>query len=104
MTRPGTLTPIDGPRRSGGLARIEVRAPASDAPLLRTLAARLRPSAPRSEDLRERLKALMDERPVTVGLSAPSVLDMFASDLPDAVFESIFETRLRADLPRDIDL
>ena len=85
-------------RRKAGLVRVEVQAPATDAPILRDLAAVLRGDADRARAVRDQLQSIIAKSPAT------SALDIFGSDLPDAYFEGVFESARRADPPRDVDL
>lgn len=85
-------------RRSAGLVRVEVQAPAVDAPILRALAAALRDRRPDAARVREQLRALI-ARPLAV-----SALDVFGSDLPDDHFDGVFGLARPLDPPRDIDL
>lgn len=73
-----------------GLVRVEVQVPAQDASLVKEMAARLRGDPFRAEVLRSAL--LEDLAPPGAG----SVLEMFASDLPDEYFEGVFAERRRS--------
>lgn len=68
-----------------GLIRLEVQVPAQDAGLVREIAVHLRGEPRRAEALRS---ALLSD--LAVG-KAGSVLEMFASDLPEAYFEGVFD-------------
>lgn len=85
-------------RVASDFVRIEVKAPATDAPILRDIAARLRKPTPEADDFRDRLREIVS--PQGGGAAA----DIFASDLPDTYFEGVFEEGPRTDLPRDVDL
>ena len=70
-----------------GLARVELRVSREDGALLRAVADRLKQGDPeRAAALRSTLReALAREEPVR------TVLDIFGSDLPDEVFEGVFD-------------
>lgn len=85
-------------RRDAGVVRIEVQAPAIDAPILRDLAAALRESSRDGQSLRDQLRSIVAKP------RAQSAFDIFGSDLPDAYFEGVFDDAGRCDLPRDVDL
>ena len=72
--------------RAKGLVRVEVQVPAGDAALVRELAEHFRVDAKvEAEALRNGVKAALDgNRPKTV-------LEMFASDLPDEYFDGVFD-------------
>ena len=75
--------------KSRGLVRVEVQARRSDAVLIRAAAAALRAATPRSKQLRHALESAL------AGTSVRTAFDIFGSDLPDEVFEGVF------DQPRD---
>jgi hypothetical protein len=85
-------------RRESGLVRVEVQIPAIDAALVRDLAAVLRGEPKAAQTLRTQLRA------VVAAPRASAVFDIFGSDLPDSVFDNVFEHDHRGDLPRDIEL
>lgn len=80
-----------------GLMRVEVRASAADADLIRGLAEKLRSDPAPASDLRLKL------RDALVPPVEGSLLDVFGSDLPDEAFEGVFD-QPRNDLFRDVDL
>jgi hypothetical protein len=82
--------------RAKGLVRVEVQVPQSDVPLVRELAQHLRADS-KIEELRNILKAALG------GQKPKTVLDMFASDLPDEYFEGVFDHE-RTISHREIDL
>ena len=84
--------------RKAGLVRVEVQAPATDAPILRDLAAVLRGDADRARAVRDQLQSIINKSPATLAL------DIFGSDLTDAYFEGVFEQARRDDPTRDVDL
>lgn len=68
-----------------GLVRVEVQAAPGDSALIRKIAEQLRGDLPKAQRLRERLKA-------SLGADQPkTAFDIFGSDLPDEVFEGVFE-------------
>ena len=70
--------------RARGLVRVEVQVPKDDAAMMRELAKRLRIDS-KVEDVRSGVKAVLGEsKPKTV-------VEMFASDLPDEYFEGVFD-------------
>jgi hypothetical protein len=82
--------------RAKGLVRLEIQVPQKDVKLVRELAERLRAGSKIAE-LRNVLKAALGgDRPKTV-------LEMFASDLPDEYFEGVFDHE-RTISHREIDL
>jgi hypothetical protein len=85
-------------RRCGGVVRVEIQAPAIDAPVLREIAAVLRKSTPDAQELRAKLRAMIAQS------AGASVFDTFGSDLPDDYFEGVFDHPRRPDLARDVDL
>ena len=82
--------------RAKGLVRVEVQVPAGDAPLVRELAEHLRADTKIAE-LRIILKAALG------GNKPKTVLEMFASDLPDEYFDGVFDHE-RTISHREIDL
>ena len=85
--------------RARGLVRVEIQVPRADAALLRDLGERLRASDIRAKVARDSLNAALAEPEP----EAKSVLDMFASDLPDEYFDGVFD-RVRTISKREIDL
>ncbi len=85
-------------RRQAGLVRVEVQAQATDAPILRDLAAVLRGDADQARAVRTQLQSIV-AKPADA-----SAWDIFGSDLPDAYFEGVFEQGRRGDPPRGVDL
>jgi|SRR5215470_15002433 len=80
-----------------GLVRVEVQTPKRDAPLIRAVAQTLRGRALEANALRATLaKALVDPEPKTL-------FDVFGSDLPDEVFEGIFDQPRQRNW-REVDL
>lgn len=80
-----------------GLVRVEVQTAPGDTALIRKIAEELRGDAQRARVLREKLKAsLGSDRTRTA-------FDIFRSDLPDEVFEGVFEHD-RGTGWRDVDL
>jgi hypothetical protein len=80
-----------------GLVRVEVQALKKDAALLRELAETLRGEIEKADTLRATLvKALSDQ---DVG----TAFDIFGSDLPDEVFEGVFDQRRQQNW-REVDL
>jgi hypothetical protein len=80
-----------------GLVRVEVQAMPGDTALIRKIAEELRGDTQRARTLREKLKAsLSDGQPRTA-------FDIFRSDLPDEVFDGVFE-RDRGTAWRDVEL
>lgn len=80
-----------------GLVRVEVQALKKDAALLRELAETLRGEIEKADTLRATLvKALSDQ---DVG----TAFDVFGSDLPDEVFEGVFDQRRQQNW-REVDL
>jgi hypothetical protein len=74
-----------------GLVRLEVQAPRKDVELVRTVVEALRGESERAKALRSALeKALVNPAEMTA-------FDIFGSDLPDEVFEGVF------DQPRERD-
>lgn len=68
-----------------GLVRVEVQAASTDQGLIRAIARGLRAQEPNAKALRDRLRqALGTQGPQTA-------FDIFGSDLPDEVFEGVFE-------------
>jgi len=68
-----------------GLVRVEVQAPKKDAGLIKALAETLRGRPEKARALRSTLeKALVDPEVKTA-------FDVFGSDLPDEVFEGVFD-------------
>ena len=68
-----------------GLVRVEVQAASADQGLIRAIARGLRGHEPEARVLRDRLKqALGTQGPLTA-------FDIFGSDLPDEVFEGVFD-------------
>jgi len=82
-------------QRARGLVRVEVEAPATDAPLIREVAAALRGDPERARGLRDQLREGL--RP-----GERSILDLLACDLPDDVVDAVL-TRPH-DFPREVDL
>ena len=80
-----------------GLIRVEVQARRSDAELIRATAAALRSSASRARSVRAALQSVLVKPEKCTALNA------FASDLPDEVFEGVFD-QPRDAAWRDIDL
>jgi hypothetical protein len=85
-------------RRDSGIVRVEVQVPASDAEMVRGLAAVLRGAPDAARAARDQLRG------VAAGPAGASVFDIFGADLPDAYFEGVFEPAARRDPPRDVDL
>lgn len=85
-------------RRDSGVVRVEVQVPAIDATLMRDLAAVLRGEPEAAHVLRAQLRAIVAEP------RASAVFDIFGSDLPDAVFDGVFDHDRHTDPPRDIGL
>ena len=68
-----------------GLVRVTVQIPGRDSPLIRAVAETLRGRAQQANALRTTLaQALVQPK-------AKSAFDVFGSDLPDEVFEGIFD-------------
>ncbi len=72
--------------RAKGLVRVEVQVPAGDAALVRELAEHLRVDA-KADVLRTGVKTALE------GNKPKTVLEMFASDLPDEYFEGVFDRK-----------
>jgi hypothetical protein len=83
--------------RARGLVRVEVQVSETDAALLRELADHLRANDSGAEVIRADLKAALG------GHKPRTVLEMFASDLPDEYFEGVFD-RARTTSNREIEL
>lgn len=82
---------------SRGLVRVEVQTPRGDVALIRAVAQALRTDTARAKAVRNALgAALVDPEKCTA-------LNAFASDLPDEVFEGVFDQPRDATW-RDIDL
>ena len=80
-----------------GLVRVEVQAPKKDAGLIRAVAETLRGNAREAEALRSTLaKAVLPP-------DLSSAFDIFGSELPDDVFENVFD-QPRQRSWREIDL
>jgi hypothetical protein len=79
-----------------GLVRVDVQVPKQDRSLILELAERLRGDATFAAILRQAVDAASG-RPMKSGL------DIFASDLPDAVFDDVF-ARPRERQSREVDL
>ena len=80
-----------------GLVRLEVQTPKRDAPLIRAIAETLRGRAQEVNALRATLtKALVHPE-------AKTLFDVFGSDLPDEVFDGIFDQPRQHDW-REVDL
>jgi hypothetical protein len=73
-----------------GLVRVEVQAQKSDAGLIRALATALRAEPNKARAIRAKLESVLAEPTVM------SALEAFGSDLPEEVFEGVF------DQPREI--
>ncbi len=84
-------------RRDSGIVRVEVQAPGVDAALLKKVAAILRGDVEAAQAMRAQLRSAVAKP------RAGGVFDLFGSDLPDDLFEGVFEAD-RRDLPRDVDL
>ena len=69
-----------------GLVRVEILASAADAGLIRALAETLRGDADTAATARSSLRNALGVAP------AKAAIDMFASDLPDDVFDGVFTT------------
>lgn len=82
-------------QRARGVVRVEVQVLASDAALIREVAAALRGDPEPARQLREFLRAAL--RP-----PRGTLLDRLCCDLPDAVMDEVL-ARPR-DLPRDVSL
>jgi hypothetical protein len=67
-------------QRARALARVEVQAPVTDAPLLREVAATLRGEIRRAGEVRARIRAAL-------GSDGESLLDRLRCDLPDSVVD-----------------
>ena len=80
-----------------GLTRIELKVPEQDTEGFRILAAKLRDGGVEALAMREAISAILRPRGRTA-------FEAFASDLPDEVFEGVFEEGLKSDPGRDIDL
>ena len=85
-----------GRNRAKGLVRVEIQVPRGDAALVRELAEHLRADS-KVLELRNVLKAALG------GSKPKTVLDMFASDLPDEYFDGVFDHE-RTVSHREIDL
>lgn len=83
--------------RARGHVRIEIQVPRADVPLLRDVARQLRSAGTRAEAARLKLRSVLT-RP-----EPRTVLEMFASDLPDEYFEGVFD-HVRTVSRREIDL
>jgi hypothetical protein len=68
-----------------GLVRVEVQAPKRDAGLIRALAETLRGGSGRAEALRSTLAQAI------INPEVKTAFDIFGSDLPDEVFEDVFD-------------
>lgn len=84
--------------KDAGIVRIELQAPAVDAPILRELAAALRDRRDDAGTLREQLRSIV------AGPQTGTAFDLFGSDLPDSYFTGVFEHERKRDATRDIDL
>jgi hypothetical protein len=82
-----------------GLVRVEVQALKKDTALIRALAETLRGEASKAEALRATLARALSH-PVAKPRTA---FDVFGSDLPDEVFEGVFDQR-RHQSWREVDL
>jgi hypothetical protein len=69
-------------QKERALARVEVQAPITDAPLLREVAATLRGEIRRASEVRARIRAALRPR-------GESLLDRLKCDLPDAVVDDV---------------
>jgi hypothetical protein len=81
-----------------GLERVEVQVSASDAPLIRAVARRLREEAPDSELLRGHLRAATADVP-----DGAKLRELIFCDLPDEAFEPMLR-RDRRPSRRPVDL
>lgn len=68
-----------------GLVRVEVQATKADTGLIRALAEELRGDPERAKAVRSTLQQAL------VGPDTKSVLDVFGSDLPDEIFNGVFD-------------
>ena len=82
---------------SRGLVRVEVQAPGRDAVLLKALAHVLRSDPRKARRVRKSLEAALNET------KPGSLFDIFGSDLPDEVFDGVFD-QPRDDVWRKLDL
>lgn len=71
--------------RARGLVRLEVQAARGDAGLIKALARTLRDDTDRARDLRVSLSRAL------TGGDVRTAFDVFGSDLPDEVFEGVFD-------------
>ena len=83
-------------QKQRGVVRVEVQAPASDAALLRELAAALRSDGTRARKVRARVREALQPP------KKQSIRELLACDLPDEVVEEALERPL--DFGRDVDL
>ena len=72
-------------RAEQGLVRLEVQAAVSDGPLIRALAETLRGESERADAVRAKLREALGPS------EAQSAFGIFGSELPDDVFENVFE-------------
>lgn len=81
-----------------GLVRVEVQTKPGDSALIRRIAEELRADTQRAQALRQKLKASLGD-----GDRSKTAFDIFRSDLPDEVFDGVFEQRRGAGW-RDVEL
>lgn len=81
-----------------GLERVEVQVSASDAPLIRAVARRLREETPDSELLRGQLRAATGDMPTMA-----EFLKAITCDVPDDAFDSLLQRDRRPSRPVDLD-
>ena len=83
--------------KAQGLARIEVQAPVEDVSLIRVVAEVLRGEPTQARRLREAIGASIPGSPPR------NAFDIFGSDLPDTVFDGVFEQPRQKEW-REVDL